>query len=150
MVLLGDANVKKAKLRYYKGMFEQLKMNDEENISDYMLRMDEVVNSMKELGLEITENDICDKILRSLPNRFSENISTIEEAKDLDKFKKDELHSILKYFELRTKVFPNPRKEVAFKTTNKSKGKQQEESDKSSSDEEANHIKKASSQNTKV
>ena len=40
----GDDNVKRAKHQTYGRQFERLKMNDEEAIAAYFLRVDEVVN----------------------------------------------------------------------------------------------------------
>jgi hypothetical protein len=43
----GDEKVKRAKLQVYKGQFESLKMNEEENIAAYILHVDEVFKSIK-------------------------------------------------------------------------------------------------------
>lgn len=64
-------------------------MDDEEDIASYFLRVAEVVNSLKGLDENIEESTIVQKVLRSLPNRFDSNISTIEEIKDLDTLKMD-------------------------------------------------------------
>ena len=40
----GESKVKESKLQTYKGQFESLKMKEEENIGEYLLRVDEVVN----------------------------------------------------------------------------------------------------------
>ena len=42
-------------------------------------------------------------MLRSLPLRFDPKISSIEEIKDLDNLKMDELHGILIAYEMRIK-----------------------------------------------
>ena len=39
----GASKVKESKLQTYKGQFESLKMREEENIGEYLLRVDEVV-----------------------------------------------------------------------------------------------------------
>ena len=41
---------KESKLQTYKGQFEILKMKEEENIGEYLLRVDEVVNDIRGLG----------------------------------------------------------------------------------------------------
>ena len=46
----GDSNVKKSKLQTYKGQFESLKMKEEENIAEYFLRVDEIVNAIRIIG----------------------------------------------------------------------------------------------------
>ena len=51
----GDSKVKKAKLQTHRMQFESLKMEDEEDISGYFLRVAEVVNSLKGLDKNIEE-----------------------------------------------------------------------------------------------
>jgi hypothetical protein len=46
----GNEKVKDAKLQTYRLKFEQLKMNEDETISKYFLRVEEFVNAMKGLG----------------------------------------------------------------------------------------------------
>ena len=46
----GDDNVKQAKLQTYISHFEKLKMKEEENVATYLLRVDEVVNTILGLG----------------------------------------------------------------------------------------------------
>ena len=46
----GDSKVKKSKLQTYKGKFESLKMKEEENIAEYLLRVDGIVNFIKGMG----------------------------------------------------------------------------------------------------
>lgn len=65
------------------GQYETLMMNEEESIATYLLRVDEVVNSIKGLGEEIEETIIVQKVLMSLSSRFNPKISAIEEMKDL-------------------------------------------------------------------
>ena len=74
----GDSKVKKSKLQTYRRQFESIKMDDEEDISSYFLRVAKVVNSLKGLGDNIEENTIVQKILRSLPDIFESKVSTIE------------------------------------------------------------------------
>ena len=51
----GDSKVKKSKLQTYKWQFEIVKMKEEENIAEYIPRVDEIVNVIKGLGGEIKE-----------------------------------------------------------------------------------------------
>jgi hypothetical protein len=80
----GDDKVKVAKLQTYRGQFENLKMEEEENIETYFLRVDGIVNIIRGLGEKIEELVIVQKILRSLPMRFDSKILAIEERLDLD------------------------------------------------------------------
>ena len=49
----GNEEVKDAKLQTYIVQFEQLKMKEDETIGKYFLRVEELVNEMKELGEKI-------------------------------------------------------------------------------------------------
>ena len=51
----GLPKLKKSKLQTYKGKFESLKIKEEENIVEYPLRVDEIVNAIKGMGGEIKE-----------------------------------------------------------------------------------------------
>jgi hypothetical protein len=79
VVYEGDRKVKEAKLQTYRAQFENLKMKEEENIVEYFHRVDEVVNSIREAGEELTDKPIVQNILRSLPMRYDAKISTIED-----------------------------------------------------------------------
>ena len=46
----GDKKVKTAKLQVYRAQFENLKMNDDEDIANFFLRVAKIVNNMKGLG----------------------------------------------------------------------------------------------------
>eukprot|EP00253_Pinus_taeda_P024384 PITA_24384 len=118
----GDSKVKKAKLQTHIRQFESLKMEDEEDIAGYLLRVAEVVNSLKGLDEKIEESTIVQKVLRSLPDRFDCKINAIEEAKDLDTLKMDELHGILTTYEMR-KGGPIS-KDATFKASKSKKGKE--------------------------
>jgi hypothetical protein len=47
VVYEGDDKVREAKLQTYKTQFENLKMKEEEDIVEYLHRVDEVVNSIR-------------------------------------------------------------------------------------------------------
>jgi hypothetical protein len=51
----GNEKVKDAKLQTYRLKFEQLNMNEDETISKYFLRVEELVNAMKGLGEKIED-----------------------------------------------------------------------------------------------
>jgi hypothetical protein len=68
----------------YRPIKHSLKMKEVENIVEYLHRVDEVVNSIRAAGQEITDKLIVQKILRSLPMRYDANISTIEDRYDLN------------------------------------------------------------------
>ena len=52
-------------------------MNDDETLSKFLLRIEEIVNSMKGLGEKFDEAILVQKILRSLPMIFNPKVSAI-------------------------------------------------------------------------
>jgi hypothetical protein len=68
----GNGKVKNVKLQTYRLQFEQLKMNEDEIIKKFFLRVEGRVNSMKGLGEKIEDVFLVHKILRSLQNRFNQ------------------------------------------------------------------------------
>jgi hypothetical protein len=79
----GNEKVKDVKLQTYRLKFEQLKMNEDETVSKYFLRVEELGNSMKGLGEKFEESFLVHKILRSLLDKFNPKVSAIEELNDL-------------------------------------------------------------------
>jgi hypothetical protein len=72
------------------------------NIVEYLHRVDEVVNSIRATRGEITDKPIVQNILRSLPMRYDANISTTEDRPEHDKLRVDHLLLILTTYEIRT------------------------------------------------
>ena len=79
IVYEGVSKVKQSKLHTYKGQFESLKMKEEENIAEYLSRVNEIVNAIRGLGGVIKEREVVDKVLRTLPMKYDSKVSTIEE-----------------------------------------------------------------------
>ena len=46
----GEKKLKIAKLKFYRAQIENTKMNDDEYIASFFLRVAEIVNNMKDLG----------------------------------------------------------------------------------------------------
>ena len=69
------------------------------------------------LGEKMEDSKVLTKILRSLPESFRAKVTTIEESKDLDEIKVQELIGSLQTYEL---SLPNQRKSksLALKTIN--------------------------------
>ncbi len=93
-------------------------MYNDESVANYFLRVDEIVNCMKNLGEEIKEVVVVEKVLRSLSPRFESKVSPIEEKENLQHLKMSQLHGILTAYEMR-KGGPSDRREAAFKTSGK-------------------------------
>lgn len=78
----GDKKVKMAKLQAYRTQFENLKMNEDEDVASLFLNVAEVVNNMIARGETIKECVIVQNILRSLPSSLNPKVSPIEETID--------------------------------------------------------------------
>eukprot|EP00253_Pinus_taeda_P036315 PITA_36315 len=121
-VLLGSLSqlefvkVKRAKLQTLRIRYENLKMHSNESIANYFLRIDEIVNCMRNMGEEIKEVVLVEKVLRSLSAKFESKVSAIEEKEDLQKITMTQLHRILTTFEMR-KGGPSDMREAAFEVS---------------------------------
>jgi hypothetical protein len=111
----GNEKVKAAKLQTYRLKFEQLKMNEDETISKYFLRVEELVNSMKGLGETFDDSLLVQKILRSLPDKFNPKVSAIEELNDLKTLSIDQLLRTLTAYEMRINKDKSSTREASFK-----------------------------------
>eukprot|EP00253_Pinus_taeda_P006450 PITA_06450 len=112
----GDEQVKRAKLQTLRMWYENLKMHSNESIANYFLRIDEIVNCMRNLGEEFKEVVLVEKVLRSLSAKFDSKVSAIEEKEDLQKITMMQLHRILTTFEMR-KGGPSYMREAVFEVS---------------------------------
>jgi hypothetical protein len=111
----GNEKVKDAKLQTYRLKFEQLKMNEDETISKYFLRFEELVNAMKGLGEEFDDSLLVQNILRSLADKFNPKVSAIEELNDLKTLSIDQLLGTLTAYEMRINKDKSSTREASFK-----------------------------------
>ena len=113
----GMKNVKDTKLQMLTTQFEELKMSEDESFDSFYGKMNEVVISKFSLGEKTDDSKIVRKILRSLPKSFYPKVTAIEEGKDLDDIKVQELIGSLQTYKL---SLPSQRKSksLAFKTIN--------------------------------
>lgn len=97
-------------------------MHDDQIIASLFLRIDKIVNSMRNMGEYIKDSTLVEKILRSLTPKFESKVSNIEEKQDLQTLTLVQLHCILIAFEMR-KGGPSQVREAAFKGCAKGKEK---------------------------
>jgi hypothetical protein len=97
----GNEKVKDAKLQTFRLKFEQLKMNEDETVIKYFLRVEELVNAMKGLGEKFEESILVQKILRYLLDKFNPEVSAIEEINDLKTLSIDQILGTLTAYEMR-------------------------------------------------
>jgi hypothetical protein len=119
----GNEKVKDAKIQTYRLQFEQLKMNEDETINKFFLRVEELLNSMKGLGEKIEDIFLVQKILRSLPDRFNPKVSSIEELNDLKALPFDQILGMLTTYEMRIVKDKPTSREASFKADNNADSK---------------------------
>ena len=69
-------------------------MHDDESIASLFLRLDEIVNSMRNMGEDIKDSTLVEKILRSLTPNFESKVSSIEGKHDLQNITVIQLHAL--------------------------------------------------------
>ena len=113
----GTKKVKDTKLQMLTTHFEKLKMSEDKSFDSFYGKLNEVVIGKFNLGEKTEDSKIMRKILRSLLESFRAKVTTIEESKDLDEIKVQELIGSLQTYEL---SLPSQRKSksLALKTIN--------------------------------
>ncbi|KAL6334591.1 hypothetical protein AAG906_019095 [Vitis piasezkii] len=99
--------VKVSKLQMLTSWFETIRMEDHENFGEFHAKLMDIVNSSFNIGEPIPNSKVVRKILRSLLERFRAKVTSIEESKDVDSLKVDELVGSLQTFEM---TLGSPRK----------------------------------------
>jgi regulator of replication initiation timing len=87
----GTKLVKSYKLQMLISIFEEIKMLEEETFGEFYTKISDLRNSMVSLGKSVSDVKLIQKILRSLLEHFRIKVTTIEESKDLEKMKIEEL-----------------------------------------------------------
>ena len=103
----GTKKVKDTKLQMLTTRFEGLKMSEDESFDSFYSKLNEVIVSKFNLGEKTEDSKIVRKILRSLSESFRAKVTAIEDSKDLDDIKVQELVGFLQTYEM---SLPNQRK----------------------------------------
>jgi len=74
-------------------------MLEEETFGEFYTKISDLRNLMGSLGKSISNIKLIRKILRSLPELFKIKVTTIEESKDLEEMKIEELVGSLQTYE---------------------------------------------------
>ena len=113
----GTKKVKDTKLQMLTTRLEELRMSEDESFDSFYSKLNEVVIGKFNLGEKTEDSKVVRKILRSLPESFRAKVIAIEESKDLDEIKVQELIGSLQTYEL---SLSNQRKSksLALKTIN--------------------------------
>lgn len=92
-------------------------MREEENIVEYLQRVDEIVKEVRGLRVKVYYKIIVQEVSRSLPLRYDAKISAIEDKENIDKLTMDELHVIPIAYEMRIGQEKPSRREEDFKAS---------------------------------
>ena len=81
--------------------FEMLKMKETKTIKDYSDNLQSIVNKVRLLGKDFSDERIVQKILVTVPEIYELKISSLEESKDLSRISLAELVNALQTQEQR-------------------------------------------------
>ena len=87
----GTKKVKDTKLQMLTTQFEELRISEDESFDSFYSKLNEVVISKFNLGEKTKDSKVVRKILHSLPESFRAKVPAVEESKDLDEIKVQEL-----------------------------------------------------------
>ncbi|KAL6209674.1 hypothetical protein ACLB2K_020614 [Fragaria x ananassa] len=97
----GDSKARTIKLQSLRREFHNLKMRESECIQDYSSLVTEVVNQMRTLGEDLSDQKVVEKILISLTEKYDPIVGAIEESKDISSLSIEQLMGSLKSHEQR-------------------------------------------------
>lgn len=101
---LGADRVKKARVQTLKTEFDSLRMKDNEKIDDFGMKFISVINKIRSLGDKMEEVYVVSKLLRAVPGKFLQVVSTIEQFGDIDNMSLEEALGRLKAHEERINI----------------------------------------------
>ena len=81
--------------------FEYMRKVDGESFDCYLAKFFGTVNNLKSLGEDVTETRIVQKLLTSLRRRYMSIVSIIEETRDLDVRRVEEVIASVKVYDKR-------------------------------------------------
>ena len=115
-------------------------MKKDENVATYFLRVDEILNPIRELGETSKYFIVVKKVLRSLLDIYDHKVSSLEEYRELKTMKMDELQGIPIAHEMRKEQDKPLKHEVVFKSLRREILKEHQTS--VSLEEESNFVRK--------
>ncbi|KAK2986253.1 hypothetical protein RJ640_021822 [Escallonia rubra] len=99
----GTNQVKETKINMLVQQYEAFKMKEHESINEMYSRFTLIINGLKLLGKTYPEKEVVRKVLRSLPKRWEVKLIVIQEPKDLNVLKLEELVGSLMTHESRSR-----------------------------------------------
>ena len=89
-----------SKFQIFSIKFENITMHENQNFSSFCSELSDIVNCSFNLGEPIMDLKIVRKILRSLLERFRHEVTTIEESKNINSIRVDELIGSIRTYEI--------------------------------------------------
>ncbi|GKU97210.1 hypothetical protein SLEP1_g10380 [Rubroshorea leprosula] len=111
------------------------RMKPEESIQDMYTRLNDIVTNLKALGKVYSSQEVVRKVLRGLPKNWEAKKTAIEESKDLNTLKLEDLIGKLMTYEIEVQVddgvevVEKKKKDVAFKASNQKEKSEEDASD---------------------
>ena len=91
-----------------------MKMSDKEDLDDYLSKFFDMINNLKSLGEEVAETRIVQKLLMSLNRRYNSIVSIIEETRDIETLRAEEVVASVKVFDRREGLSDERDKQKGF------------------------------------
>nr|GEZ09314.1 hypothetical protein [Tanacetum cinerariifolium] len=90
-VYKGADRVKQVQLQTLRGELEAMKMKETKGVSDYITRVQTMVNQLNRNNETLTDSKVVENILRSLIEKFENVVCAIKESKNLEDMTIDDL-----------------------------------------------------------
>lgn len=100
-VCLGAEKINKARAQALKPEFESLNMKETEQLDDFCMRLNGLVTNIRVLGENVEEAYVVKKLLRTMPAKFLQIASAIEQFGNVESMSVDETVGSLKAHEER-------------------------------------------------
>jgi len=97
----GDKKVRAVKLQAIRADFGYMRMSEGESLDGYLAKFFATVNNLKSLGEDVSETRIVQKLQMSLSRRYKSIVSIIEETRDLDVLRAEEVIASVKVYDKR-------------------------------------------------
>ncbi|XP_050104705.1 uncharacterized protein LOC126584338 [Malus sylvestris] len=91
----GSKKVKRAQLQAIRRDFKTLQMKNGESVNEYIGKAMSMANKMRIHGHKIEDNEVMEKILRSMDPKFNYVVYSIEESNDIEDMSIDQLQNSL-------------------------------------------------------
>ncbi|CAL8992641.1 unnamed protein product [Prunus brigantina] len=92
----GGDQVRSVKLQNLRREFEYARMRDDETLSGYLTRLNELINLMKTFGEVLSNARLVQKVLISLSKPYDPICLVIEDMKNIETVELQEILAILK------------------------------------------------------